>query len=64
MRKSRRALHALLEWARGQGLVTEALVWETCQRIEFYGWLADGSDVAVRECIGARGRHQLDGCEA
>jgi glutamyl-tRNA reductase/protoheme ferro-lyase len=63
VRKSRKALHALLQWARGQGLVTEALVWETCQRIEFYGWLADGGDVAARECVAARIRHQLYGCE-
>lgn len=63
VRKSRKALHALLQWAREQGLVAEALVWDTCQRIEFYGWATEVDDVAARECVAARIRHQLYGCE-
>jgi glutamyl-tRNA reductase len=63
VRKTRKALHALLEWARQQGLVAEAFVWDTCQRMEFYGWLDEVDDVAARECIASRIRHQLYGVE-
>jgi glutamyl-tRNA reductase/protoheme ferro-lyase len=63
VRKSRKALHAFLQWTREQGLVAEAFVWDTCQRIEFYGWLDEIDDVAARECVAARIRHQLYGCE-
>jgi glutamyl-tRNA reductase len=63
VRKSRKALHAFLQWTRGEGLAAEAFVWDTCQRVEFYGWLAEGVDVADRECAIARIRHQLYGAE-
>jgi glutamyl-tRNA reductase/protoheme ferro-lyase len=63
VRKSRKALHAFLQWIRQQELASEAFVWDTCQRIEFYGWLTEADDVAARECAASRIRHQLYGAE-
>jgi len=63
VKKSRKELFRFLEWVKEQGAAAEAFVWDTCQRIEFYGWLRDPDDLAGRECLIARIRHQLYGRE-
>jgi glutamyl-tRNA reductase/protoheme ferro-lyase len=63
VKKSRKELLEFLEWVKEQTTAIEAFVWDTCQRIEFYGWLRDPDDVAGRECLIARIRHQLYGKE-
>ena len=63
VKKSRKELFEFLEWVNEQRTAIEAFVWDTCQRVEFYGWLRDPDDVAGRECSIARIRHQLYGQE-
>ncbi|UCG86184.1 MAG: ferrochelatase [Gemmatimonadota bacterium] len=63
VRKSRKELFEFLEWVKEDKAVAEAFVWDTCQRIEFYGWMQDPSDIAGRECLIARIRHRLYGTE-
>ncbi len=64
VRKSRKAVRGFLDWVREQTHAREAFVWNTCQRIEFYGWLADSDDSAARERIVGRIRRQLYGAES
>lgn len=42
VKRSRKALRAALDHARDQTPLAEAFVWNTCQRIELYGWLPAG----------------------
>jgi ferrochelatase len=63
VRKSRKTLLGFLDWVRDEGLVKEAFVWNTCQRLEFYGWLRDPADSVEREWVVARVRNQLFGIE-
>jgi glutamyl-tRNA reductase len=58
---TRPALRAFLEWIRDQPAVAEAFVWDTCQRIECYAWLADPDDRRARELAGAQLRDRLFG---
>ncbi|MCG6954371.1 MAG: hypothetical protein LJF04_00140 [Gemmatimonadetes bacterium] len=39
VKKSHRALHAFLDLVRETTPVREAMVWNTCQRVELYAWL-------------------------
>ncbi|UCC84696.1 MAG: ferrochelatase [Gemmatimonadota bacterium] len=58
VRKTRKEVRGFLDSVRGMPGISEAFVWSTCQRIEFYGWLADRGDLASRkraaEQIGGR----------
>jgi protoheme ferro-lyase len=51
VRKTRPELRACLERFRDEPGLAEAVVWDTCQRVECYGWLADPDDAAGRERI-------------
>jgi ferrochelatase len=59
IRKSRKALRAFLEGIRDESLLDEALVWDTCQRVECYGWLTDPDDAGRMERIVASLRRRL-----
>ncbi len=61
VKKSHEEVHAFLEQIRKEGNFTEAFVWNTCHRYEFYGWLKNPEDVADRECVIGRTWHQLFG---
>jgi len=63
VRKSRKELREFLDWIRGQTYVQEAFVWNTCQRVEFWGWLAEPDDDTGRECVVALIRERLYGVE-
>ncbi|MEE8573548.1 MAG: ferrochelatase, partial [Gemmatimonadota bacterium] len=63
VRKSRKELREFLDWIREQTYVQEAFVWNTCQRVEFWGWLAEPDDDTGRECVVAQIREQLYGDE-
>ena len=63
VKKSRTALRAFLDWVREETSVEESFVWSTCQRIEFYGWLSEGTDDADREFPVAKIRQHLFGAE-
>jgi hypothetical protein len=63
IKQPRKVLRELLQWAAERTPVAEAFVWNTCQRVEFYGWLQDVQDVAERECQVGRIRHRLFGSE-
>jgi glutamyl-tRNA reductase len=63
VRKSRKDLREFLDWIRGQTYVQEAFVWNTCQRVEFWGWLTEPDDDTGRECVVALIREQLYGDE-
>ncbi len=63
VRKSRKELREFLDWTREQTYVQEAFVWNTCQRVEFWGWLADPDEETSRACVVAQIREQLYGRE-
>ena len=63
VKKPHGGIHAFLQKVREEGGAREALVWNTCHRLEFYGWLENTDDPAGRECVIARIRHQLLGSE-
>jgi ferrochelatase len=63
IRKSRKELRAFLDWTREQTHVREAFVWNTCQRVEFWGWLAEPDDASTGDCVVAQVRHRLFGEE-
>jgi ferrochelatase len=63
VRRTRKEVRAFLDWVRGVPDVSEAFVWSTCQRIEFYGWLADPGDLAARTRTVERVRRRLFGAE-
>ena len=61
-KRSQNEVPELLRAICEDGRVREAFVWNTCHRLEFYGWpTADAKD--DEECIVARVReHLFDGC--
>ncbi len=63
VKQSRKALVALLASLHADGELAEAFVWDTCQRVELYGWLADRRppDRSAREEAAARVRERLFG---
>jgi len=63
VKKSRKELRGFLDWSRSQARILEAFVWNTCQRVEFYGWLADPGDLAEREYVVGQVRRELFGSE-
>lgn len=63
VRKTRKAVRAFLDWLRELPEAREAFVWTTCQRIEFYGWLADPGDPAARKSAVEQVRSRLFGAE-
>jgi ferrochelatase len=63
IKKTHDEVHRFLQRVKQEGHAEEALVWNTCQRFEFYGWLSNPDDAADRECVIARLRHQLFGAE-
>lgn len=64
VKKSRKELRSFLDWAREQPRVDEGFVWNTCQRVEFYGWLHDPDDLAEREYVIAQARRRLLGADS
>jgi glutamyl-tRNA reductase len=63
IRKSRKELREFLEWAREQIHIAEAFVWNTCQRVEFWGWLAEPDGDAGAGCVVSQIRERLYGKE-
>ena len=63
VKKSHKALQAFLDWVRERTPVCEALVWNTCQRTEFYGWLPGSGGIAGRDRLVRRIRAELFGGE-
>ncbi len=61
VRKTRKEVRAFLDWVRELPEISEALVWSTCQRIEFYGWLTGANDSAALESAVKRIRGRLYG---
>jgi len=51
VKKHRKAILECLDMVRQKGFAEEAFVWNTCQRVEFYGWLnsSPDSDARIRE---------------
>ncbi len=44
VKKPQEAVQPLLADLKRQGLISEGLIWNTCQRFEFFGWLEPSSD--------------------
>ncbi len=63
VRKTRKEVRGFLDSVRGMPGISEAFVWSTCQRIEFYGWLADPGDLAARKRAADQIRRRLYGAE-
>jgi glutamyl-tRNA reductase len=63
VKRSRKALRTCLEYAREHTPLAEAFVWNTCQRIEVYGWLPAAIDAAEQAEIGGSLRSALYGAE-
>jgi ferrochelatase len=63
VRKSRKELREFLDWTRDQTHVQEAFVWNTCQRVEFWGWLTEPEDNGGQQCVVSQIREQLFGHE-
>ena len=61
--RTRKALRAFLDWTREETPLRDTFVWNTCQRIELYGWLPTDLDAAERACVIARTRSTLFGAE-
>lgn len=61
IKKSRRELRSFLEWVRGQERLSEGFVFNTCQRVEFYGWLTEPDNLAEREYVVAQASRRLFG---
>jgi ferrochelatase len=59
VKKPQDEVYAFLQSIRRDGRAREALIWNTCQRFEFYGWLENPDDTVARECVVARLRRQL-----
>jgi glutamyl-tRNA reductase len=64
VKKSRHELRGFLDWARDQERIAEGFVWNTCQRVEFYGWLTEPDNLAEREYVIAQARQRLFGVRA
>ena len=63
VKRSRKALRSCLDRAREETPLAEAFVWNTCQRIELYGWLPPDTGVGERARIESALRHALYGVE-
>lgn len=63
VKRSQDEVLALLKQLKAAGVVREGLVWNTCHRFEFYGWLSDAREAAQRECVVAHMRALLMGDE-
>ncbi len=63
VRKTRKQVRGFLDSVREMPGISEAFVWSTCQRIEFYGWLADPGDPAARKRVAEQIRDRLYGPE-
>jgi glutamyl-tRNA reductase len=63
VKKSHKSLQSFLAWVRERTPVLEAVVWNTCQRIEFYGWLPESGGAAAHERLIRRIRTELYGSE-
>jgi glutamyl-tRNA reductase len=63
VKKSRKALRGFLDWMREHTPISEAFVWNTCQRIECYGWVPDRLVGAERTALIQRMRDELYGAE-
>lgn len=59
MKRSHEQVHAFLNQLHTEGVMSEAMIWNTCHRFEFYGWLNSGEPNS--ECIIARLRRELLG---
>jgi len=59
VKKARKALRGFLDWIREETDVAEAFVWNTCQRIEFYGWIPEHVEREARSCLVHRIRERL-----
>jgi glutamyl-tRNA reductase len=64
VKKSRRELRSFLDWVREQERISEGFVWNTCQRVEFYSWLAEPENLAEREYVIAQVGQRLFGAGA
>lgn len=62
-KRSRKKLRAALKWIRDETPVYEALIWNTCQRVELYAWLPEPCDAAERDDLVRRTRRVLYGRE-
>lgn len=58
-KRSHEEVQAFLTQMHTEGVVPEAMIWNTCHRFEFYGWLKD--DEANHVCTIARIRRELLG---
>jgi len=63
VKRSRKALRACLDQIREDTPLAEAFIWNTCQRIELYGWMPAGYDAHDRACLIADLRRALFGTE-
>jgi glutamyl-tRNA reductase len=63
VKRSRKALRTCLEYAREHTPLAEAFVWNTCQRIELYGWLPAAIDAGEQTDIVGSLRSALYGAE-
>lgn len=62
VKRSRKALRTALDHAREHTPLVEAFVWNTCQRIELYGWLPAAAGVDRGDLVASL-RHALFGAE-
>ncbi len=49
IKKHRKAILDCLDQVREKGYAEEAFVWNTCQRVEFYGWLTRSGEMGERD---------------
>jgi len=61
IKKSRKELYALLQRLAEQPHFREGFVWDTCQRVEFYGWVRSPDSPARRAAAAARVARDLFG---
>jgi glutamyl-tRNA reductase len=59
--KTRKEVHSLLQRLAEQPHFREAFIWDTCQRIEFYGWVRGPESPARRAVAAARITQDLFG---
>jgi glutamyl-tRNA reductase len=61
VRTSRKQLRSFLEWVRTGSPVYEAFVWNTCQRVEFYGYVPESLAGPTADLLTERIRRELFG---